>query len=89
MQGTESDELVAVSGGPGDPILLPQIIKQRKTLFQFFDVLAHGAVSPLEANVGESRQHFQARMVGGEFSQRRKGQRVCRTGISEHKGSAW
>jgi len=23
MQGTESDELVAVSGGPGDPILLP------------------------------------------------------------------
>jgi hypothetical protein len=45
MQGTESDELVAVSGGPGDPILLPQKIEQRKTLFQFFDVLAHGAVS--------------------------------------------
>jgi hypothetical protein len=34
-----------VSGGPGDPILLPQKIEQRKTLFQFFDVLAHGAVS--------------------------------------------
>jgi hypothetical protein len=30
-------------------------------------VLAHGAVSPLEANVGEGRQHFQARMVGGEI----------------------
>jgi hypothetical protein len=67
MQGTESDELGAVSGGPGDPILLPQIIEQRKTLFQFFDALAHGAVSPLEANVGEGRQHFQARMVGGEI----------------------
>ena len=67
MQGTESDELGAVSGGPGDPILLPQIIEQRKTLFQFFDVLAHGAVSPLEANVGEGHQHFQARMVGGEI----------------------
>jgi len=67
MQGTESDELGAVSGGPGDPILLPQVIEQRKTLFQFFDVLTHGAVFPLEANVGESRQHFQARMVGGEI----------------------
>jgi hypothetical protein len=67
MQGTESDKLVAVSGGLGDPILLPQKIEQRKTLFQFFDVLAHGAVFPLEANVGEGRQHFQARMVGGEI----------------------
>jgi hypothetical protein len=64
MQGTESDELGAVSGGPGDPILLPQIIEQRKALFQFFDVLAHDAVLPLEANVGEGGQHFQARMVG-------------------------
>ncbi|HEY6369607.1 MAG TPA: hypothetical protein VIX37_03445 [Candidatus Sulfotelmatobacter sp.] len=45
MQGTESDELVAVSGGPGGPMLLSQKIEQRKTLFQFSDVLAHGAVS--------------------------------------------
>src|SRR6266403_2300321 len=67
MQGTESDELVAVSGGPGGPMLLSQKIEQRKTLFQFFDVLAHGAGFPLEANVGEGRQHFQARMVGGEI----------------------
>jgi hypothetical protein len=67
MQGTESDELGAVSGGPVGPILLPQIIEQRKTLFQFFDVLAHGAVLPLEANVGEGSEHFQARMVGGEI----------------------
>ena len=64
MQGTESDELGAVSGGPCGPILLPQIIEQRKALFQFFDVLAHGAVFPLEANLGEGRQHSQARMVG-------------------------
>jgi hypothetical protein len=49
MKGTESDELGAVRGGPGDPILLPQIIEQRKALFQFFDVLAHDAVLPLEA----------------------------------------
>jgi len=45
-------------------MLLPQIIEQRKTLFQFFDVLAHSAVLPLEVNVGESRQYSQARMVG-------------------------
>src|SRR5271169_7208786 len=69
MKGTESDELGAVRGGPGDPILLPQIIEQRKALFQFFDVLAHDAVLPLEINVGEGRQHSQARMVGnGKFS---------------------
>ncbi len=69
MQGTKSDELGAVSGGPGGPMLLPQIIEQRKALFQFFDVLAHDAVLPLEVNVGEGRQHSQARMVGkGKFS---------------------
>src|SRR5260370_23427519 len=67
MKGTESDELGAVSGGPGNPILLPQIIEQRKALFQFFDVLAPDAVLPLEASVGDCCQHFQARMVGGEI----------------------
>jgi hypothetical protein len=67
MKGTESDELGAVRGGPGDPILLPQIIEQRKALFQFFDVLAHDAVLPLEASVGDCCQHFQTRMVGGEI----------------------
>jgi len=67
MKGTESDELGAVRGGPGDPILLPQIIEQRKALFQFFDVLAHDAVLPLEVSVGDCCQHFQARMVGGEI----------------------
>jgi hypothetical protein len=66
MQGTESNELASVSSRSGGPTLLPQIIEQRKALFQFFDVLAHGAVFPLEVNVGESRPHFQARMVGKE-----------------------
>ena len=67
VQGTESDELGAVTGRPGDPVLLPQIIEQRKALFEFFEVLAHGAVLPLEASVGEGGQHSQARMVGGEI----------------------
>ncbi len=65
MQRTESNELGAESDRPGGPTLLPQIIEQRQTLFQFFDILAHGAVFPLEANVGEGGQHSQARMVGG------------------------
>lgn len=65
MQRTESNELGAESDRPGGPTLLPQIIEQRQTLFQVFDILAHGAVFPLEANVGEGGQHFQARMVGG------------------------
>jgi hypothetical protein len=48
-------------------ILLPQIIEQRKALFEFFEVLAHGAVLPLETNVGEGGLHSQARMVGEEI----------------------
>jgi hypothetical protein len=64
MQGAESNELGAASDRPGSPTLLPQIIQQRQALFQFFDILAHGAVFPLDANVGEGRQHSQARMVG-------------------------
>jgi hypothetical protein len=58
---------VAVTGRPGDPVLLPQIIEQRKALFEFFDILAHGLFLPLEANVGEGGQNSQARMVGGEI----------------------
>ena len=64
MQRTESDELGAVSDRPSGPTLLSQIIEQRKALFQFFDILAHGAVLPLDANVGQGGQHSQARMVG-------------------------
>src|SRR6266478_2041329 len=32
VQGTKSDELGAVSGGPGGPVLLPQIIEQRRSV---------------------------------------------------------
>jgi hypothetical protein len=44
VQGTESNELGAVACRPGSPILLPQVIEQRKSLFQLFEILAHGAV---------------------------------------------
>jgi hypothetical protein len=53
-----------VTRRPSGPILLPQIIEQRQALFEFFDVLAHGAVWSPETSVGEGGQHSQARMVG-------------------------
>ena len=87
MQGTESDELGAVTSRLGDPVLLPQIIEQRKALFEFFDILVHGAVLPPETSVGEGHQPFQGTRVGEEFSQRRRGQRICRTGVSQDKAS--
>src|SRR5260370_6894133 len=65
MKGTESDELGAVRGGPGDPILLPQISEQRKALFQFFGLPAPAAILPLWTSVGDCFQHFPERMLGG------------------------
>src|SRR5258708_40035863 len=67
MKGTESDELGAVRGGAGDPILLPQIREPRKALFQFFDGLAPDAVLPLEASVGDVWPTFQGMVVGGRI----------------------
>jgi hypothetical protein len=32
-----------MTGRSRDPVLLPQIIEQRKALFKFFEILAHGA----------------------------------------------
>jgi hypothetical protein len=66
VQGTESDELGAMTSRPEDPVLLPQIIEQRKALFEFFEILAHGAVAS-GVNVGEGGQDSQARMVGEEI----------------------
>ena len=43
MQRAESHELGAVTGRPASPILLLQVIEQRKSLFEFFEILAHGA----------------------------------------------
>jgi hypothetical protein len=43
VQGTEADELGTMTGRSRDPVLLPQIIEQRKALFKFFEILAHGA----------------------------------------------
>jgi hypothetical protein len=71
---------VAVAGRPSDPVLLPQKIEQRKTLFEFFEILAHGAVLPLEANVEEGGQNSQARMVGGEIFSATQGPQYLQNG---------
>ncbi len=64
VQRAESDKLGAVACGPSGPVLLPQVIEQRKSLFELFEILAHGAVLSPETSVGEGGQHSQARMVG-------------------------
>ena len=59
VQRTESDELGgAVTCRAGVPVLLPQIIEQRLALFEFFDVLAHGAFSVRKPSVGEGPPAF-------------------------------
>jgi len=90
MQGTEFDDLRAARDRPGGPTLLPQIVEQRKALFQFFDILAHRRSF---ASGGERRRRWSAfpGKDGGqeEISQSRRGQRICRTGVSQDKGPAW
>ena len=58
VQRTESDELGAVTGRPGGPILLPQIVEQRQALFEFFDILAHGVVGLRRRTLEEGRPAF-------------------------------
>ena len=64
VQRTESDELGAVTGRAGGPILPLQVIKERQALFEFFNLFVHGAVLPPETSVGEGRQPFQGTRVG-------------------------
>ena len=64
MERTKSDELRTVTCGSAAPVLLAQIIEQRKAVFELFEVLVHGAVLAPEARIAEARQRSQARMVG-------------------------
>jgi hypothetical protein len=86
VQRTEADELGAVTGRPADPILLPHIVEQRKALFEFFEILAHGAVLPPHANVEEDRQYSQARMVDAvKFFSDAGAREFCRTSVTQDK----
>jgi hypothetical protein len=44
VQGTESHELGTLTCWSARPILLSQVIEQRESLFELFQILAHGAV---------------------------------------------
>jgi hypothetical protein len=46
------------------PVMLPQILQQRQSPLECFDVFAHGAFSPPEPSVGERCRQSRARMVG-------------------------
>ena len=64
VQGTEADELGTMTCRSRNPVLLPQIIEQRKALFEFFDIFAHGVICLRRRTLEEGRPAFQARMVG-------------------------
>src|SRR5258708_37631306 len=64
MKGTESDELGAVRGGPGEPIQLPHTSQPRKGLLPFFVVLPPAAGLPLEARGRGCCQAVPGRIVG-------------------------
>ncbi len=64
VQRTESHELGALTRRPAGPILLSQVIEQRESLFELFEILAHGAFLPLETSLRARGQRSQARMVG-------------------------
>ena len=64
VQRTEPDELGTATGRLTGPVLLPQIIQQRHSPLECFDVLAHSAFLPPEPSVGGRRRQSQARMVG-------------------------
>jgi hypothetical protein len=44
VPGTEPHELGPLTRWPASPILLSQEIEQRKSSFELFEILAHGAV---------------------------------------------
>src|SRR5947208_5954668 len=85
VQRTEADELGAVTGRPAGPILLPQIVEQWQALFEFFDILAHGVVGLRRRTLEEGRHAFPGKDGGRavKISQRRRGQRICRTGVTQ------
>jgi hypothetical protein len=65
------------------PVVLLQVLQQRNTLFEPFEVLAHGVYSSPSVRVGTLGCRSQARMVGERENvdlQRRsgQGQKTCR-----------
>src|ERR1700680_253882 len=64
MQRAESHELVAFADMVSGPVVPLQILQQWQTLFELFQILAHGLDLSSWLSVREDRPHSQARMVG-------------------------
>src|SRR6202049_1487708 len=68
MQRAKSDELVAGADMVSGPVVPLQVFQQWQTLFELFQILAHGLDLSSWLSVGEDQLHSQARMVGATKS---------------------
>src|SRR5713226_7156126 len=66
VQRAESHELLSRGDAATGPVAPLQVLQQRNTLFDLFQILAHGVRFLSAASLGENRPHSQARMVGGK-----------------------
>ena len=96
MQWTETDEFSAIPHGTTGPVVLLQVLQQRKAPFEPCQILAHDAHVAPRRRLRRLGSKSQARMVGRRKfmgSQRRRGQRSCRkgkrVGQDKRKESHW
>src|SRR3984957_4088969 len=68
MQRAESHELIAGADMVSGPVVPPQVLQQRQTLFELLQILAHDVALSSWLSVGQDRPHSQARMVGASKS---------------------
>src|SRR5580658_183641 len=68
MQRAESHELIAGADMVSGPVVPPQVLQQRPTLFELLQILAHDVALSSWLSVGQDRPHSQARMVGASES---------------------
>jgi hypothetical protein len=66
VQRAESHKLLSRGEATTGPVAPLQVLQQRNTLFELFQILAHGCCFLSAASLGENRPHSQARMVGGK-----------------------
>ena len=56
MEGTQAHKLGRISGAASHPVAAPQVIQQRKTLFELFQFLVHGRWASRNRAYGETAQ---------------------------------
>lgn len=65
MERAESHKLLSHPDAARRPVAALQVLQQRNTLFELFQILAHGIGVPSRSSARDGGQHSQARMVGG------------------------